>query len=92
MQSIIELIGNISIMILSFIKEITEEEIDKNLSFLVQENWFQTYLEDDNYNDLIFNNSKVRHVIGTLNFEKMPRSRYYRKHQKRIEIALEKNS
>ena len=47
MQSIIELIGNISIMILSFLKEITEEEIDKNLSILVQENWYQTYLEDD---------------------------------------------
>ncbi|WOV85791.1 hypothetical protein PGH26_07620 [Sporosarcina jeotgali] len=71
MQSIIELIGNISIMILSFLKEITEEEIDKNLSFLMKENWFQTYLEDDKYNDLIFNNSKVRHVIGTLISEKL---------------------
>lgn len=92
MQSIIELIGSISIMIFSFLKEITEEEIDKNLSFLMKENWFRRYLEDDKYNDLIFNNSKVRHVIGTINLEKMPRSRYYRKHQKRIEIALEKNS
>ncbi|MGN7410050.1 hypothetical protein [Sporosarcina sp. SAFN-010] len=92
MQSIIELISNISTIIFSFLKEITEEEIEKNIAYIKREEWFQAYLKDDKYNELIFNNIKVRHIIGTFNIKKMSRSRYHRKHQKRIERAMVKYS
>ncbi|REB05152.1 hypothetical protein DVB69_15415 [Sporosarcina sp. BI001-red] len=92
MQTIIELISNISTIIFSFLKEVTEEEIEKNIAYLKQEEWFQKYLEDDKYNELIFDTIEVRHIIGAFNSKKMSQSRYHRKHQKRIERELEKHS
>lgn len=88
MQSIIELISNISVVIFSFLKEVTEDEIEKNIAYLKQEEWFQDWLACDKYRELIFNNSKVRHIIGTFNIKKMSKIRYHRKYQNRIETAL----
>lgn len=91
MQSIIEFISNISVVIFSFLKEVTEDEIEKNIAYLKQEEWFQEYLSCNRYRELIFNNSKVRHIIGTFNLEKMSKMRYHRKYQNRIVTAMVKS-
>ncbi|WP_158232145.1 hypothetical protein [Sporosarcina sp. P20a] len=49
MQSIIEFISNISVVIFSFLKEVTEDEIEKNIAYLKQEEWFQEYLACNRY-------------------------------------------
>ncbi|WP_188455756.1 hypothetical protein [Virgibacillus oceani] len=42
-NAILNLIGSISTMIFASFKDITEEEIEKNIEYLNQEKWFQVY-------------------------------------------------
>lgn len=49
MDSILGLIQSIITIIFSSFKDINEEDIEKNINFLKQENWFQIYLDDIKY-------------------------------------------
>ena len=83
MGTLLELLGSISTIIFSFIKAATEEEIEENIKFLKEYQWFQNYLDDVTFNKLIKEHEDVRRVIGNINTNKMKTSaRYYKKHAK----------
>ncbi|MFJ7970905.1 hypothetical protein [Psychrobacillus sp. NPDC096389] len=92
MEAIVGLIGNLATIILCLFKDITEEEIDKNIKYLKQEKWFQAYLLNEKHTELISYNTKARNVIGSMNIKKMSKSTYSRRQQKRIERVINKQS
>ena len=44
MGTLFELLGSIGTLFFSFTKDVTEEEIEKNIKFLKEYQWFQNYL------------------------------------------------
>lgn len=88
MGTFIELLGAIGQICLSFIKQVTEEEIEKNIRFFKKYEWFCNYLNDDTYKKLINENIEVRYVIGKYNLEKMNKNKYHNFVQKRIRNVL----
>lgn len=92
MEAIVSLIGDLATIILCLFKDITEEEIEKNIKYLKQEKWFQVYLLNEKHTELISHNTKVRNVIGSMNIEKMSKSTFNRRVQKRIERVINKQS
>lgn len=92
MGSLFELFGSIATLLFSSLKDITEEEIDKNIKILHKYQWFQEYLDNENYMKLIYENDDVRHIIGKLNIERMRKNFYQNKKRKKIYKALQKNS
>ena len=48
----------------SFIKEVTEEAMEKNINDLKRYEWFDNYLNNDTYKELINKNTEVRYAIG----------------------------
>lgn len=63
MEAIVDLIGDLATIILCLYKDITEEEIEKNIKYLKQEKWFQAYLLNEKHTELISYNTKVRNVL-----------------------------
>ena len=91
MGALFELLGSIGTLLLPFIKEVTEEEVDKNIQFLKQYQWFIKHLNDDKYKELVNKDVDVRYVIGKFNRNKMKKISYHNKYQKKInEILLTK--
>ena len=89
---LLELIGSIGTLIFSSMKDVTKEEINKNIEFLKQYKWFQAYIENVQCNKLINENDKVRHIIGKINIEKMWRNSYQNKYRKKLEMMLQKQT
>ena len=87
-----ELIGSIGTLIFSSKKDITEEEIEKNINFLNKYDWFQSYLDNEEYKKLIKENVDVRFIIGKINSEKMKRNSYRNKYKKKLEVVLQNKS
>lgn len=86
-------LGSFGTLFLSFTKDVTEEEIAKNIKFLQEYEWFQEYLNDNKFENLIREHKDVRYVIGKFNIEKMRRNTEYRiQHQKKIQKVLLVNS
>ena len=85
---LLELIGSIGTLIFSSMKDVTEEEIKKNIEFLKRYEWFQKYLEDNEYRKLIFGNDDARFCIGKLNIDKMHKVSYQNKWEVRIKKSL----
>ena len=85
-----ELIGSIGTLIFSSMKDITDEEIEKNIKFLNKYEWFQSYLDNEEYRKLINENDDVRFIIGKINIEKMKRTSYRNKSKKKIDVVLQK--
>ncbi|ASK64178.1 hypothetical protein CFK37_19505 [Virgibacillus phasianinus] len=79
-------------MIFLSFKDITEKGIEKNIGFLKQEEWFQAYVNNEKHNKLIANNTRVRKEIGNINIEKMSKTKYYKRQQKRVENLINKKS
>lgn len=73
-------------------KDITKKEIDKNIKFLHKYQWFQEYLDNENYMKLIYENDDIRHIIGKLNIDRMGNNFYQNRKRKKIYKALQKNS
>jgi hypothetical protein len=91
--SLFELLGSIGTLLFSFTKDVTEEEIEKNIKFLKHYPWFQNYLDDEKFKNLINEHKDVRFIIGKLNIEKVKnKSGYHKKYQKKIHKVLLKNS
>ena len=89
MGTLFELIGSIGTVFLAFTKEVTEEEIEKNIKFLKEYQWFQKYLNDVKFESLIKEHKDVRYVIGKLNIAKMKnKTGYHNKYQKKIQKVL----
>ena len=88
MGSLFELLGSIGTLLLPFIKEVTEEEVDKNIQFLKQYKWFINHLNDDKYKELVNKDEDVRYVIGKFNRNKMKKISYHNKYQKKINKIL----
>ncbi len=92
MGTLYELLGSIGTLLFSFTKDVTEEEIEKNIKLLKEYKWFQNYLNDVKFENLIKEHKDVRYVIGKLNIEKMKnKAGYYKKYQKKIHKVLLKN-
>ena len=91
--ALLELLGSISTFLFTLTKDVTEEEIEKNINFLKEYQWFQKYLDNDKFENLIMNDKDVRFAIGKLNSEKMKKNAYYKKHQIKIQkVLLEKTN
>jgi hypothetical protein len=88
----LELLGVIGEFCLYFTKEVSEEEIEKNIELLKECDWFQGYLKNNTYNNLITGNTRVRYEIGKCNIEKMKNEKYVALYQKRIRKVLLKES
>ena len=93
MGTLFELLGSIGTLFFSSTKDVTEEEIEKNIKFLKEYQWFQNYLNDVQFEYLIKEHKDVRYIIGNLNIEKMKNKiGYHKKHQMKIHKSLLKNS
>ncbi|ALC91673.1 hypothetical protein AM500_19205 [Bacillus sp. FJAT-18017] len=88
MGTLFDLLGSLGALIFPFTKEVTEEEIERNIYFLKEYQWFQKYLDDDKFKNLIMEDEDVRFVIGTLNSKKMKKKTYYDKYQKKFQKIL----
>ncbi len=69
---------------LPFLK-INEEDIGRNLNHLKKHHWFQSYLNDEVYRELIIHDKGVREAIGKFKSNKLSRDSYQRKCQKRLQ-------
>ncbi|MCM3653940.1 hypothetical protein [Metabacillus litoralis] len=88
MGALFELLSSIGTLLLPFIKEVTEEEIDKNIKFLKQYQWVLKHWDDDKYKELINEDVDVRYVIGKFNRNKMKKISYHNKYQIKINKVL----
>ena len=75
-----------------FAKQVTEDEIVRNIHFLKEEKnvWFQERLADVQYKKLIIHDWDVRTMIGQFEPNKMKRPSYLLRQQKRIDNLLQK--
>lgn len=92
MGTFLELLGTIGQIALSFMKEVTEEEIEKNINYLKRYEWFGNYLNNDTYKELINNNTEVRYAIGKCNIGKMNEIKYNLLVEKTIKKVLLRES
>ena len=72
-------------------KDITDEEIEKNIKFLNKYEWFQSFLENKEHKKLIKENDDVRFIIGKINIKKMKRNTYRNKYKKKLQVILQKS-
>ncbi|ERI10022.1 hypothetical protein, partial [Aneurinibacillus aneurinilyticus] len=56
--------------------KVDEEDIGRNLKHLNKYQWFQNYLNDEKYRELIIHNKDVRRVIGKFNSDKLEKDSY----------------
>jgi hypothetical protein len=91
--ALFDLLGSLGTLFLSFTKDVTEEEIAKNIKFLQEYEWFQEYLNDIKFENLISEHKDVRYVIGKFDTEKMRKNTEYRiKYQKKIQKVILENA
>ncbi|SDM93148.1 hypothetical protein [Sediminibacillus halophilus] len=72
---------------LPFLK-VDEEDIGRNIKYLKRQQWFQNYLNDDNYRELIIHNNDVRQVIGKFKRNKLDKRTYQEKCQEKLHKVL----
>lgn len=67
---------------------VNEEDIGRNLDHLKNHHWFQKYLNDEAYRELIIHDKGVRKLIGKFKSNKLSRDSYQIKCQKRLQRVL----
>ncbi len=67
---------------------VDEEDIGRNIQQLKRHQWFQDYLNDEQYRKLIIYNKDVRQTIGKFKTSKLSRDAYNIKCQKRLSKVL----
>ncbi|GGH89117.1 hypothetical protein JOD43_004478 [Pullulanibacillus pueri] len=70
------------------LKKVNESDIGRNLKTLKKYQWFQNYLNNEKYKELIKHNKDVRKTIGRFNNHKLNKSSYNIKCQKKIHKVL----
>ena len=77
-----------------FARQVTEEEIVRNIRYLKEEknSWFQELLANETSQKLIIHDWDVRTMIGQFEPQKMKRSFYMMRQQKRIDTLLLRKS
>lgn len=69
--------------------EAFERDIEANIDYLKQEQWFRAYLADDTYEQLITKNKRVRRIIGLVNTRKLSSPAYHDKQRAKIDKVIE---
>lgn len=75
---------------LPFLK-VDEEDIGRNIKHLKQHQWFQNYLSDEKFRELIVHHKDVRQCIGKFNSKKLKKQSYQKKYRKKLHKVLSKN-
>lgn len=77
-----------------FVRQVSEDEIVRNVRFLKEENniWFQERLANEKYQKLIIHDWDVRTMIGQFEPNKMKRTSYLMRQQNRIDRLLIKKA
>ena len=83
---LIELLG--LVVDFQLFKEVTERDIEENIEKLKKYTWFQDFLKDDEYRELITYNKNVRHRIGRFNTKKLDKDFYNARCQEKLEKAI----
>ncbi|SIS59614.1 hypothetical protein [Salimicrobium flavidum] len=73
-----------------FTKEVTEKDVENNIEKLKKYPWFQDYLKNEQYKDLIIHHKDVRHRIGKFKTEKLDHAHYNTKCHGKLEKVLER--
>ncbi|MFD2043758.1 hypothetical protein ACFSTA_06660 [Ornithinibacillus salinisoli] len=73
---------------LSLLKEVREEDIEKNINQLKKHSWFQDYLKNEQYRSLIFHDQEVRHTIGRLKTKKFEKFGYHEKCHEKLDKVI----
>lgn len=68
--------------------KVSEEDIGRNLMHLKKYQWFQNYLHNEKYRELIIHNNDVRQAIGKFKSNKLDKDSYNMKCQKRLHKVL----
>lgn len=68
--------------------KVYEEDIGRNLKHLKKHQWFQNYLNNEKYRELIIHNKDVRQAIGKFKSNKLDKDSYNMKCQKRLHKVL----
>ncbi|SIS59404.1 hypothetical protein [Salimicrobium flavidum] len=73
-----------------FAKEVTQKDIENNIEKLKKYPWFQDYLKNGQYRELITHHKDVRHRIGKFKTEKLDHVHYNAKCHGKLEKVLER--
>lgn len=68
---------------LPFLK-VDEEEIGKNIRHLKKQDWFQNYLQHEEFRNIIIHDKDVRQLIGKFSEKKLRRPAYQLKCQRKL--------
>ncbi|WP_186577222.1 hypothetical protein [Aquibacillus kalidii] len=68
--------------------KVDEEGIGRNIKHLKQHEWFQSYLNDEKYRELIIHNKDVRQCIGKFNRDKLNKQSYQKKCKEKLHHVL----
>ena len=68
--------------------KVNEEDIGRNINYLKRHQWFQNYLNDKKYRELIIHSKDVRQVIGKFNSNKLKRKSYQKRCQGKLQKVL----
>ncbi|MBD7937555.1 hypothetical protein H9655_11025 [Cytobacillus sp. Sa5YUA1] len=71
-----------------FITQVTQEDVTHNLRKLKEYSWFNAYLENEIFRNLIVHNDRVRNVIGEFNEKRFSHCSYQKKMNKRLNAVL----
>lgn len=66
----------------------TEEDIAKNVNKLKKYQWFQDFLSNKEYKELITHDAKVRRVIGRMNSNRIDVKFFCHRYQKKLQTVL----
>ncbi|MBB4823243.1 hypothetical protein HNO89_000461 [Sporosarcina luteola] len=67
---------------------VDEQEIGRNIQQLKRHQWFQDFLNDEQYRKLIIHNKDVRQTIGKFKTSKLSKDAYNSKCQKKLSKVL----
>lgn len=71
-----------------FWPDVDEADIGKNIRILKKYEWFQQYLENENFKELIVYDQDVRDRIGEFNSNRLKKESYQNQYEKKIRKIL----
>lgn len=89
MEILFEVLG--IIIDFQFYKQVTQEDINRNINKLKQYEWFQDLLRNEDYYELIVSNVNVRNCSGKFKTKKLDNDWYIARCEQKLIRVLEKN-